>query len=178
MTTLPLTTAQTTCYAKVLDFLEQIHQVDNHHSDPHRESQFLKTKKPHRFSFTAVPPSISLVIAGDDNQLGASSDLHSELHIEIAPWLEDRSMIRLWAWLTETEVRHEKTLLYLLRKNEKFQFGGFSMAAHGGIRFQVSLLGETCQINEFVLALAEVINAIDNYLPEIQHQLGFTPEQV
>jgi len=173
MTTLPLTTAQTTCYAKVLDFVEQIHHGDNYDGDDHRESQILKTKKPHRFSFTAVPPTIELVITPQDDGDAALSEYG--LHIEIAPWLEDRSMIRLWAWLTETEVRHENTLLYLLRKNEKFQFGGFSMAAHGGIRFQVSLLGETCQINEFTLALAEVINAIDYYLPEIQHQLGFTP---
>ncbi|MEI6429984.1 MAG: hypothetical protein WCO45_16615 [Pseudanabaena sp. ELA607] len=171
MTTPPLTTAQQVCHAQVIDFLAQIHHA---HID-HQGSEILKTKQPHQINLTDTAGAIINLEISSAAEVETSPLAKWQLHIEIGIWLEHKAIIHLWSWLTDTEVREEQVLLYLLRKNEKFQFGGFSMDDNGCIRFQASLLGETCQINEFALALGEVINAVDLYLLEIHRQLQHIP---
>ncbi|WP_190316084.1 T3SS (YopN, CesT) and YbjN peptide-binding chaperone 1 [Pseudanabaena sp. UWO310] len=91
-------------------------------------------------------------------QLGSATVL-----IEIRPFRELEAVIYLWAYVaTEVEVSYD-LLLYLLKQNDNFRFGGFSMADEGDIRFHVSLLGASCQENEFKLALAEVLETADRY---------------
>jgi len=83
--------------------------------------------------------------------------------VEIRPFRELESVIYIWAYVvTEVEVSSD-LLLYLLKQNDAFRFGGFSMADEGDIRFHVTLLGASCQQNEFKLALTEVLESVDRY---------------
>jgi len=91
-------------------------------------------------------------------QLGSATIL-----VEIRPFRELESVIYIWAYVaTDVEVSSD-LLLYLLKQNDVFRFGGFSMADDGDIKFHVTLLGASCQQNEFKLALDEVLNSADRY---------------
>jgi hypothetical protein len=91
-------------------------------------------------------------------QLGSATIL-----VEIRPFRELESVIYIWAYVaTDVEVSSD-LLLYLLKQNDIFRFGGFSMADDGDIKFHVTLLGASCQQNEFKLALDEVLNSADRY---------------
>ena len=83
--------------------------------------------------------------------------------VEIKPFRELESVIYIWAYVaTDVEINSD-LLLYLLKQNDSFRFGGFSMADEGDIRFHVTLLGASCQQNEFKLALTEVLESADRY---------------
>lgn len=83
--------------------------------------------------------------------------------VEIRPFRESESVIYIWAYVaTDVEISDE-LMLYLLKQNDVFRFGGFSMADVGDIRFHVTLLGTSCQQNEFKLALTEVLESADLY---------------
>jgi hypothetical protein len=83
--------------------------------------------------------------------------------VEIRPFRESESVIYIWAYVaTDVEVS-DALMLYLLKQNDVFRFGGFSMADEGDIRFHVTLLGASCQQNEFKLALTEVLESADRY---------------
>ncbi len=83
--------------------------------------------------------------------------------VEIKPFRELESVIYIWAYVaTDVEINAD-LLLYLLKQNDSFRFGGFSMADEGDIRFHVTLLGASCQQNEFKLALTEVLESADRY---------------
>ncbi len=83
--------------------------------------------------------------------------------VEIRPFQQIESVIDIWAYVaTDVEVSSD-LLLYLLKQNDVFRFGGFSMADDGDIRFHVILLGASCQQSEFKLALTEVLESADRY---------------
>lgn len=83
--------------------------------------------------------------------------------VEIRPFYETESIIYIWAYVaTEVEVSDD-LMLYLLKQNDVFRFGGFSMPEDGDVRFHVTLLGASCQQNEFKLALTEVLESADRY---------------
>ncbi len=83
--------------------------------------------------------------------------------VEIKLSRELEPVIYIWAYVaTDVEVRSD-LLLYLLKQNDIFRFGGFSMADDGDIKFHVSLLGASCQESEFKLALDEVLDSADHY---------------
>jgi hypothetical protein len=83
--------------------------------------------------------------------------------VEIRPFQESQSIIYIWAYVaTEVEIRSD-LLLYLLKQNDSFRFGGFSMEDEGDIKFHVTLLGESSQQNEFQLSLTEVLESADRY---------------
>lgn len=83
--------------------------------------------------------------------------------VEIRPYQEIESIIYIWSYVaTEVEVTGD-LMLYLLKQNDVFRFGGFSMAEDGDVRFHVTLLGNPCQQNEFKLALTEVLESADRY---------------
>ncbi len=92
--------------------------------------------------------------------------------VEILPFQQIESVIYIWAYVaTEVEVNSE-LLLFLLKQNDAFRFGGFSMAEDGDIRFHVTLLGASCQQNEFKLALTEVLETSDRYDDRIVEHWG------
>ena len=83
--------------------------------------------------------------------------------VEICPFRQIESIIYIWAYVaTEVEINDE-LLLFLLKQNNVFRFGGFSMAEDGDIKFHVTLLSAFCQKNEFQLALTEVLESADHY---------------
>ena len=83
--------------------------------------------------------------------------------VEIKPFRDSESVIYIWAYVaTDVEVSND-LMLYLLKQNDVFRFGGFSMEDEGDIRFHVTLLGASCQQNEFKLALTEVLESADHY---------------
>ena len=83
--------------------------------------------------------------------------------VEIKTFRQLESVIYIWAYVaTDVEIKSD-LLLYLLKQNNDFRFGGFSMADEGDIRFHVTLLGVSCQQNEFKLALTEVLESADRY---------------
>ncbi|MBD2188866.1 T3SS (YopN, CesT) and YbjN peptide-binding chaperone 1 [Pseudanabaena mucicola] len=83
--------------------------------------------------------------------------------VEVKTFRESESIIYIWAGIaTEVEVSSD-LLRYLLHQNDNFCFGGFSMVEDGDIRFHVTLLGASCQQNEFKLALAEVLDSAGHY---------------
>lgn len=92
--------------------------------------------------------------------------------VEILPFQQIESVIYIWAYVaTEVKVNSE-LLLFLLKQNDTFRFGGFSMAEDGDIRFHVTLLGASCQQNEFKLALTEVLETSDRYDDRIVERWG------
>lgn len=83
--------------------------------------------------------------------------------VEVRPFRQIESIIYIWAYVaTEVEVSDD-LMLYLLKQNDIFRFGGFSMADDGDVRFHVTLLGASCQQNQFKLALNEVLESADRY---------------
>jgi len=100
-------------------------------------------------------------------QLGSATAL-----IDISPFGEQESAISIWSYVaTEVEISDD-LLLFLLKQNDIFRFGGFSMADDGDIRFHVTLLGSSCQQNEFKLALTEVLESADRYDDQIVQRWG------
>ena len=92
--------------------------------------------------------------------------------VEIRPFRESESVIYIWAYVaTDVEISPD-LLLYLLKQNDTFRFGGFSRADDGDIRFHVTLLGASCQQNEFKLALTEVLESTDHYNDLIMKRWG------
>ena len=92
--------------------------------------------------------------------------------VEIRPFRQIESIIYIWGYVAlEVEVSTE-LLRFLLKQNDVFRFGGFSMADDGDIRFQVTLLGASCEQNEFKLALAEVLETSDRYDDQIVQKWG------
>lgn len=83
--------------------------------------------------------------------------------VEVRAFRELESVIYIWSYVaTNVEVSSD-LLLYLLKQNDEFRFGGFSMEDEGDIRFHVTLLGASCQQNEFKFALTEVLESADRY---------------
>ena len=92
--------------------------------------------------------------------------------VEIRPFRQIESIIYIWAYVvTEVEISDE-LLLFLLKQNNVFRFGGFSMAEDGDIKFHVTLLSAFCQKNEFQLALTEVLESADRYDDLIVQRCG------
>lgn len=92
--------------------------------------------------------------------------------VDICPFREIESVIDIWAYVaTEVEVSSD-LLRFLLNQNDVFRFGGFSMAEDGDIRFHVTLLGASCQQNEFKLALTEVLESADRFDDDIVERWG------
>jgi hypothetical protein len=83
--------------------------------------------------------------------------------VEVRPFREVESIIYIWTYVATEVTLSADLLLYLLKQNDSFRFGGFSMADDGDIRFHVTLLGSCCQQNEFKLALTEVLESADHY---------------
>ena len=92
--------------------------------------------------------------------------------VEIRPFQQIESIIYIWAYVATGVEVHADLLLYLLKQNNHFRFGGFSMEDEGDIRFHVTLLGTSCQQNEFKLALTEVLESADTYDDEIVKRWG------
>ncbi len=100
-------------------------------------------------------------------QMGSATAL-----IDISPFGEQESAICIWSYVaTEVEISDD-LLLFLLKQNDVFRFGGFSMADDGDIRFHVTLLGSSCQQNEFQFALNEVLESADRYDDQIVQRWG------
>ena len=92
--------------------------------------------------------------------------------VEVRPFKQIEAIIYIWSYVvTEVEVSSE-LLRFLLQQNDAFRFGGFSMADDGDIRFHVTLLGSSCQQNEFKLAVTEVLESADLYDDEIVKRWG------
>lgn len=92
--------------------------------------------------------------------------------VEIRIFRQVETVIYIWAYVaTEVEV-NDDLLRFLLKQNDVFRFGGFSMADDGDIRFHVTLLGSSCQQNEFKLAVTEVLESADRYDDEIVERWG------
>ncbi len=83
--------------------------------------------------------------------------------VEIRAFHESESSIYIWAYVATDVKVSDDLMLYLLKQNNDFRFGGFSMADEGDIKFHVTLLGTSCQQNEFKLALTEVLESADRY---------------
>jgi len=83
--------------------------------------------------------------------------------VEIRPFRELESVIYIWAYVATGVEVGDDLMLYLLKQNDVFRFGGFSMEDEGDIRFHVTLLGTSCQQNEFKLSLTEVLESADHY---------------
>jgi hypothetical protein len=83
--------------------------------------------------------------------------------VEIKPFRESESIIYIWAYVATEVAINADLLLYLLKQNDSFRFGGFSMEDESDIKFHVTLLGESCQQNEFKLALTEVLESADRH---------------
>jgi hypothetical protein len=83
--------------------------------------------------------------------------------VEIKPFRESESIIYIWAYVATEVAISADLLLYLLKQNDSFRFGGFSMEDESDIKFHVTLLGESCQQNEFKLALTEVLESADRH---------------
>jgi hypothetical protein len=83
--------------------------------------------------------------------------------VEVRPFRQIESIIYIWTYVATNVEVSDELLLFLLKQNDSFRFGGFSMADDGDIRFHVTLLGSCCQQNEFKLALNEVLESADHY---------------
>lgn len=100
-------------------------------------------------------------------QLGSATAL-----IDVSAFGEYESIISIWSYVATEVSISDDLLLFLLKQNDKFRFGGFSMVDEGDIRFHVSLLGSSCQQNEFRLALTEVLETADRYDDQIIERWG------
>jgi len=83
--------------------------------------------------------------------------------VEVRPFRQAESIIYIWSYVATEVAIKDDLLKFLLKQNEAFRFGGFSMADEGEIRFHVTLLGESCQKNEFELAINEVLESADKF---------------
>jgi hypothetical protein len=92
--------------------------------------------------------------------------------VEIRPFREVDSAIYIWSYVATEVTVCDELLLFLLKQNDAFRFGGFSMDQDGDIKFHVTLLGGSCQQNEFQLALTEVLESADRYDDKIVERWG------
>ncbi|PZU92180.1 MAG: hypothetical protein DCE90_18755 [Pseudanabaena sp.] len=83
--------------------------------------------------------------------------------VEVRPFRQAESVIYIWSYVATEVTIKEDLLHFLLKQNDTFRFGGFSMADEGDIRFHVTLLGACCQKNEFELAIKEVLESADKF---------------
>jgi len=83
--------------------------------------------------------------------------------VEVRPFRQVESIIYIWSYVATEVTVKDDLLCFLLKQNDTFRFGGFSMADDGDIRFHVTLLGASCQQNEFKLAINEVLESADHF---------------
>ncbi|NUN65687.1 YbjN domain-containing protein [Pseudanabaena biceps] len=92
--------------------------------------------------------------------------------VEIRAFRELESVIYIWSYVATEVAISDDLLLFLLKQNDDFRFGGFSMADDGDIRFHATLLGASCQENELKLALHEVLETADIFDDQIVKTWG------
>ena len=63
-------------------------------------------------------------------------------------------------------------MYYLLRKNEDMRFGAFGIDEEHDVFFEHSILGSTCDIEEFRASLLAVASIADGLDDEIKEQFG------
>lgn len=109
-------------------------------------------------------PEICDRVTADSSNFSFSLQFDSiNIFIEVRAFRDSESIIYIWAGIAPNIEVSSDLLLYLLNQNANFRFGGFSMNEDGNIQFHVTLLGASCQQNEFKLALTEVLDSAGHY---------------
>ena len=94
------------------------------------------------------------------------------VNISVQEWGEDEAAILFRAWVIQKAEMTPDLMYYLLRKNETMRFGAFGIDDVHDIFFEHSIVGSTCDIEEFRASLKAVAVISDGLDDEIQGQFG------
>ncbi|MGB3513367.1 MAG: YbjN domain-containing protein [Microcoleaceae cyanobacterium] len=84
------------------------------------------------------------------------------VEVRVYPWGNDSIINTCSTVVIEAELKPD-LLEFLLRSNAKVQFGGFSLDTEGNILFEHSIVGSTCDQNEFEESALAVLEVADDY---------------
>jgi|YNPBryantNP2012_1023418.scaffolds.fasta_scaffold00832_9 hypothetical protein len=92
--------------------------------------------------------------------------------ISIYPWRDDSSVIEARGLVTRGTELAPDLLLYLLKENIDFRFGGFAVDGDGDIWFLHSIVGPTCDKEELKATVSAVVATADKFDDEIVARWG------
>lgn len=90
------------------------------------------------------------------------------VEVLIYPW-EDDAIINTRSYVVKGAQLDTDLMHFLLRENVDMRFGAFGVDQQGDILFEHSILGSTCNKNEFkasVVAVSEIADAYDERIVE------------
>lgn len=90
---------------------------------------------------------------------------------------ESEAYIHLHALVTENSRVDAQLMEFLIRENTDLFCGAFSLDKNNAIWLEYSLLGSSCDRNEFTSALGEIASIADEYDDEIIAKWGGTNGQ-
>ena len=94
------------------------------------------------------------------------------VNISVQQWGEEEAAVLFRAWVIQKAEMTPDLMYYLLRKNESMRFGAFGIDEEHDIFFEHSILGSTCDIEEFRASLKAVASISDGLDDEIKEQFG------
>ena len=87
--------------------------------------------------------------------------------VSVLPWGNDDAVISGMAWVVQGVEISKDLLLYLLRTNANFRFGGFGLDADDDIFFRYSIVGSTAdkdEVKALALAVASTADGEDDQI--------------
>jgi hypothetical protein len=94
------------------------------------------------------------------------------VNISVQEWGDDEAVVLFRAWVIQKAEMTPDLMYYLLRKNDSMRFGAFGIDGDHDIFFEHSIVGSTCDIEEFRASLKAVAVISDGLDDEIQGQFG------
>ena len=94
------------------------------------------------------------------------------VNVQIQPWGDEEAAILCRAWVIQKAEITPDLMYFLLRKNEGMRFGAFGLDDDNDIFFEHSILGSTCDLEEFRASLKAVAVIADGLDDEIKDQWG------
>ena len=112
------------------------------------------------------------VVPDDDGPSFRVATDRGSVRLRVNSWGANEATIAAYTAVV-TDVDHKPALLrFLLRKNHFIDFGAFSLASDGDVELQYTLVGSTCDQNELLTAVTEILVMADRYDDEIIAKFG------
>lgn len=93
------------------------------------------------------------------------------VEVKVQPWKED-TIINVSSSVVSGANVDFDLLNFLLQENDELVFGAFSMDEGGTVRFQHTIVGSTCDPEEFQASVEAVLEVADDYDDQIVEKWG------
>lgn len=92
--------------------------------------------------------------------------------VNVIPWRDTDAVINIRSWVVTGAEITQDLLRYLLKENYEMTFGAFGVDDEGDIEFEHTIVGSTCDIEEFRASVLALISVADAYDDQIRSRWG------